>query len=679
LWWFSVQGRDNARGLKSLFKSLFGAQTCFCVRALMKCILAGLCFLASLIIDPALAAEWQPISPDDLHMTSEPKAPGAPAIVLYRQVDRNDHDSVESVYVRIKILTEEGRKYADIEIPFAKESEHITDVQGRTIRPDGSIANFDGKPYDKQLVSRHGSKVVATTFALPDAQVGSIIEYRYRNYMQRGYVFDSHWILSLPLFTRYAKFSLVKYEYLSLRVSWPMGMPPGTPATPNLKSDVTRLEVHDVPAFAVEEYMPPENQLKYRVDFIYSSDTNPPNDPAGYWKLFNKTRLKRVDSFLDEPRAMREALAQIVQPGDSPEIKLHKIYARTQKIHNITFERRKTDDELKREDRKENKNVQDVWQRGYGTGEEITWLFVALARAADIPADPVLISTRDQYFFAEGVMNESQLNTNAAIVSLNGKELYLDPGYAFAPYGVLPWFETAVRGMKLNKQGGEWISTPPPRPTDSRVEHGAEFQLDSSGTLKGKVSVTYSGLEALWRRVEERNEDDTDRKQFLEDQLKAEVPVGITVELTNRPDWDSSDTTLVAEFDVEIPGWAASAGKRALLNMGVFGAAQKGVFTHVQREQPLYFDFPTQQIDEVAIALPKNLRATNLPPPRIVDASVIQYILTVDADAGTLHIKRQLTSDMVLVASKFYPKIREVFQAVRDGDETQITLVAQGK
>ena len=45
-------------------------------------------------------------------MTSEPAAPGAPAIYLYRQVDRDDEGDREYNYVRVKILTEEGRKYA---------------------------------------------------------------------------------------------------------------------------------------------------------------------------------------------------------------------------------------------------------------------------------------------------------------------------------------------------------------------------------------------------------------------------------------------------------------------------------------------------------------------------------------------------------------------------------------
>jgi hypothetical protein len=34
--------------------------------------------------------DWLPVTPEELKMIGEPKAPGAPAIYLYRQVDRKD-------------------------------------------------------------------------------------------------------------------------------------------------------------------------------------------------------------------------------------------------------------------------------------------------------------------------------------------------------------------------------------------------------------------------------------------------------------------------------------------------------------------------------------------------------------------------------------------------------------
>src|SRR5579864_5215925 len=115
-------------------------------------------------------AGFQPVSSDELKMTSEPKAPGAPAIILYRQVDRDDNGrtSHEDNYVRIKILTEEGRKYANVEIPFQKGSDDVVNVHARTIRPDGSIADFDGRVFEKTLVKGKNIRYLAKTFTLSD-------------------------------------------------------------------------------------------------------------------------------------------------------------------------------------------------------------------------------------------------------------------------------------------------------------------------------------------------------------------------------------------------------------------------------------------------------------------------------------------------------------------------------
>ena len=69
-------------------------------------------------------------------MTSEPLAPGAPAIILYREVERDDSSQGtvhEKNYYRIKILTEEGRKYANIEISFVKDVDEVVHIRARTI------------------------------------------------------------------------------------------------------------------------------------------------------------------------------------------------------------------------------------------------------------------------------------------------------------------------------------------------------------------------------------------------------------------------------------------------------------------------------------------------------------------------------------------------------------------
>jgi hypothetical protein len=617
--------------------------------------------------------DWLPISPEELKMTSVPEAPGAPAVYLYRQVDRDDsRNGHEYNYVRIKILTEEGRKYGDVEIPFFKGEGNISGIKARTIRPDGSIAHFEGKAFDKTIVKAKGLKYQAKTFTLPDVQVGSVIEYHYMMDLEENWVFNSHWILSEELFTKRAKFTLKPNTEFGLRWSWPIGLPPGTKA-PEKEGGLIRLETQNVPAFQVEDYMPPENELKYRVDFVYS-DNNDEQDTVKFWKKEGKRYNDRVEAFTGRRKAMEQAVAGIVVPNDTPDAKLQKIYDRVQKVRNTSWEVSKTEQEAKREKQKDVNNVEDLWKQGYGDSRQINWLFLALARAAGFEAYSVYISSRNEYFFKPQVMSVSQLNGDVVLVKLNGKDVYCDPAMKFAPFGLLPWPETGVQGLKLDKDGGSWVTTTLPQSSVSQIQRKADMKLTETGSLEGKVSVTFSGLEALQRRIEQRNEDDANRKKFLEDQLREYIPVGIDVELTNKPDWGSSAPTLVAEYDLKVQGWASGAGKRALVPMGLFSATEKHVFEHANRVHPIYFEYPFEKIDEVAIDLPLAWKVSSLPAPQNQDAKAVLYLMKAEDDKGTLHVTRRLRVDLVMVDPKSYPVLRSFFQVVRSGDDQQVVL-----
>ncbi len=623
---------------------------------------------------PTSADEWQPISQEELKMTSVPEAPGAQAVILYRQVDRDDGRNGHQVdYMRIKILTEEGRKYANVEIPFFREQGSIHGVRARSIRPDGTIANFDGKVYEQTIVKAKGVKFLAKTLTLPDVQVGSIIEYRYTTDFQEGFVFDSRWVLSDELFTRHAKFSLKPNHDFSLRWVSPVGLPAGTTPAKE-EGEYIRLETRNVPAFQVEDYMPPENELKYRVDFIYSEDTVPEKEPAKFWKQEGKKQCDAAESFLNKKKAMEQVASQIVSPSDQPDVKLQKIYARVQQVRNLSFEKEKTEQELKREKQKDVNNVEDLWKRGYGDGHQVTWLFVALARAAGFEAYPVLVARRSEFFFNQGVMNPHQLNDNVALVKVNGQDQYFDPGTAFTPFGYLPWYETGVPGLKLTKDGGSWVQTPLPPSSASRIERKADLKLSLDGTLEGKLTVTYSGLDALWMRIEERNEDDTTRRKFLEDLAKQSVPTGIEIELTNKPDWASSLPNFVAEYSLKVPGWISGAGKRALMPVGLFSADEKQVFDHATRNYAAYFHYPYEKDDVINVELPLGWKVSSLPTVQNQDVKAAAYILKAEDKNGILHVSRTLRSDLYMVPKENYQALRQFFQVVRTGDEEQIIL-----
>jgi hypothetical protein len=628
----------------------------------------------------ARAEGFQPVNPDELKMTSEPQAPGAPAVILYRQVDRFDTARLahENDYVRVKILTEEGRKYADVEIPllFDVGGGDITNIHARTIRPDGSIVNFEGKAFTKTIAKARGLKYKAKTFTLPDVQVGSILEYYYTVDLPEDFIFESHWILSDELFTKHAKFTLLPYtsDYSNMHVRWSWHLLPDGAERPRQDPDqIVRLEVQNVPAFLTEDFMPPASELQSRVDFTYTDDFDI-KDAAKYWKNYGKQLNHTVESFAGKPKAMEEAVAQIVSPGDAPEVKLQKIYDRVQQMRNTSYELRKTAQEQQRAKEKENSNVEEVWKRGYGGGDELNWLFLGLARAAGFEAYAVYASQRNHYFFDPSFMDKNRLDSELILVKADGKDIFCDPGAEFTPFGMLMWPETGTAGLRLDKDGGTWIRTMMPESSASRIVRKADLTLSETGDLEGKLTVTFTGLEAMYRRLDERHEDDTARKKLLEDEVKEYIPAASEVDLTNQPDWKSSNPPLVAEFKLKIPGWSSGAGRRALLPVGIFSAGEKHVFEHAERVHPIYFDFPSQKEDDVTISLPSGWQVSGLPPVRNQDVKAAIYTLKAEGGKGTVHLSRTLTLDLMLVDVKYYASLRDFFQVVRTGDDEQIVL-----
>jgi transglutaminase-like putative cysteine protease len=623
---------------------------------------------------------FRPPLPDELKMTSEPLAPGGPAIILYRQVDRDDNALTghEDNYFRVKILTEEGRKQADVEIPYYKDSGDVTGIHARTIRPDGSVVDFDGKVFTKSLVKRRGVNYMAKTFTLPEVQVGSIIEYYYVAYLKEHWVFDSHWILSSELFTKSARFSLKPFEdnYNSLHLRWTyQGLPPGTLPPKQGPDRFIRLEASNIPAFQTEDYMPPENELKSRVDFSYSRDL-PESDADKFWAKTGKRLNGQLESFVDRRKAMEQAVAEIVAPDDPPETKLQKIYARVQEMRNTSYEVQKTEQEEARAKEKQGASVEDVWKSGHGSGVQLTWLFLALARAAGLEAYGLWVPNRANYFFNPSLMQSDRLDANVVLVKLPSKDIFCDPGAAFTPFGLLPWMETGVRGLRLDKKGVAWVQTPIPDSTVSRIERKANLKLSEKGDLEGKLAITFTGLEALRLRVDERNADEVERKKVLEDMVKAYIPAACELELTNKPDWNSSAPSMVAEFDLKIPGWASAAGHRALVSVGLFSAQEKHTFDHAERVHPIYVDYPFRELDDVSVEIPPSWRVASLPPGRSDLGRIVECTFAVEKDHSKLHWTRMLNLNFVILETKYYGPLRSFFQSVRGTDEEQIVLEA---
>jgi hypothetical protein len=459
----------------------------------------------------AFATDWPPISDSDRALTSIPAQPGAPAVILVREQTDDNMNNLLIVYERIKILTDAGRKYATIELPYSRQVS-ISELSGRTIHADGSVIPFAGTPIDTTRIGADGIAIAMKACTLPDAEVGSIIDLRYSLRYIDHRVFPPEWEVQTDLFQQKAYFKFIPLQnrgdanvqldhgQIARTLSWApfLGngaqpeihkLPANTFATVHDVLLWVDLKLTDVPALIEEPFMPPASLLKWRVYFYYQG--TPKADE--YWQNEEKFWNKDVETFVGRNEGIATAVSRVASPADTPEQKVQKIYALVASLKNESrdpkFARQKAyaleyksaecimesgitgiaasggpagcvhTENSPVEQKRQTRGVRDVLQEG-GSHDELNRLFVAMVRAAGIPASLIWVTDRSQQAFIKEFLSTDQLDGEIAVVQLDGKDVFLDPGTRFCPYGITDWRYSSVMGLRQNTNGSGLGETP---------------------------------------------------------------------------------------------------------------------------------------------------------------------------------------------------------------------------
>lgn len=640
-----------------------------------------------------MAVEWPPVSPEELSMTSLKEQPGASAVILDRQETDDDMNNAHELYERIKILTDAGRDYANVEIPYSRRGFSIGGISGRTIHADGTIIPFDGKPFDKTVIKGGGVRINVKSFTLPDVQVGSIIDFRYSLRYDDNRVLPPFWEVQNELFQRKAYFKFIPFQnhgnvdiildhnQISTGIAWQPfigngtqpqlhNLPYSSSATVHTVSYWVDLSLKDVPAFVEEPYMPPASLLKWRVYFYYQQNL----EAGDYWKAHGKFWNKDVEGFVGHNRGVAEAVAKAVSPSDSPEQKVRKIYAFVGSLENQDYIPERTAQEQKVLELKDNKGADDVLEHRSGTHDDLNRLFVAMVRAAAIPASMMLVPDRSHEIFIKQVLSMSQFDAEIAVVQLGGKDVFLDPGTKFCPYGIIDWRYTGITGLRQTEKGAEIAETPPPQYRDSISTRRADVALNQQGILEGTVALVFKGTAAMSHRQEAGKTDAQGRKKLLEDELREMLPGNAEIRLLNSPDWDNPETPLIGQFYISCP-FAVAAGKRLMLSEHLFQFNEKSRFAAEHRSNAVYFNTPWQEADEVFIKLPPGMEVESLAPNDLVKLPYAVYQVQQKLNQpDQVYSRRDFIMGQALFTPNEYPGVKGFFDKVKNDDD-QPTLV----
>jgi hypothetical protein len=444
-------------------------------------------------------------------------------------------------------------------------------------------------------------------------------------------------------------------------------LPPGNKVREGL--DGFDLIVNDIPALTDEEYQPPLDSFSYRLLFYYASQLT----GGEFWQNEGKIWSKDVDRFANPSGKIRDAVAQLVAPGGTDDQKLEKIYAAVMQIDNTRFSREHSAQENKAQGLRV-KTAADIWEQKRGSDDEITRLFIAMARAAGLKAYAMIVTERDKNLWNTGYLDWNQFEDEIAIVSVGGKEQFFDPGQRYCDYGKLHWMHTQLMGIRQTDQGQAVTVTPAANYQDNSTMRVADLQLSADGQVKGVARITMNGVEALRWRQEALRTDEQEMKKKFEDEQQATVPAGVVVKMSHFLGLTDPGSPLMAVMDVN-GNMGTQTGKRIILPSALFEANVKPPFAAATRESPIDLRYPYIAQDDFKLELAPGLTVKNLPTNAEVPLQAVgKYRANYSSPENGYELSRIVAMGKTLFPTAQYGDLRDFYQKMGAQDQQQIVL-----
>jgi hypothetical protein len=642
-------------------------------------ILAACCALAS----GASSPDWRPVDSALLSMKAPVIDKDADVEGVFWDISVEDADTggdLETVlhhYIRLKVFTERGKEYVSkVEIPYSGKDK-ITDIEGRTIKADGSSVMLQKEAiFERTLASAGKFKIKAKTFALPAVEPGVIVEYRWKEV--RPFKTYTRFYLQRDIPIQEVAYHIKPYQA--------PGVPYGYRAVTfnHQRVPLSRepngfyaLRLEHVPAFKQEPQMPPEDTIRAFVLGFYRENDKSESDQ--FWQEFGRKQYEKIKPRIKPNDDVKKATVAAIEGARQPEEIIEKIF------HFVRSKVKNIDDDAsgltpdQRAKIKDNKSPADTLKHGTGTGEDIALLFASMVTAAGLDARIALTGDRGDFFFDPKFPDTYFLSSADVAVRVGDAWRFYDPSSAYLTPGMLSWREEFNSALIPDAKEPLFVSIPLSPPDKSLEKRTAKLQLSEDGTLEGDVRIEYTGHLG----AEKKEYDDADSQTEREETLKKAVKDRLsTAELSNIQieNVTDHDKPFTYRFHIRVPAYAQRTGKRLFLQPAFFQKGIKPLFATSDRKYEVYFHFPWSENDEVEVNLPQGYDLESpegIVPIDLGPVGKHQIKLMVSNDHTLLICKREFSfggGNHILFQVAQYPALKRAFDDIHEADNHTITL-----
>jgi transglutaminase-like putative cysteine protease len=405
---------------------------------------------------------------------------------------------------RIKIFSEAGIKWAEIEIPFYHEGqiyEEVYDLEATTYNPENGAFRMTSL----NVATCHDEKVneywSIKKIAIPDVKPGSIIEYRYKISSQykfnlRDWEFQSR----IPIvYSEYEVKMIPFYEYVFLlqgakkfdsQTSYEATGLTRQYGPVNYHDMVYKYVMKNIPGFNDEEYITSINDYLIKIGFQLSKVINTRGETTtviSTWTELLKDMLKdqNVTKFANKSEKLSPKL---ISP-DSLKNKSQK-----EKFDFIINYVKANFSWNKINNKYSSKSPTDLLKDKLGNAADLNLLAIGLLNAAGIEAYPLIISTRENGKIKLDYPYLKFFNYLLISATIDGKNVLSDATDILCPNDRIPTRCLNDRGLLIKPGDVQWISLQNSVPSEIQ----ATISIDSIGNVSHTSSIIsaseYDGL-----------------------------------------------------------------------------------------------------------------------------------------------------------------------------------------
>jgi len=462
--------------------------------------------------------KWGKIPPEDLAITTYEAEPDAEAVILvdYAVIDidlSRDYYVNYTYHVRTKILTKEGVDRASVKIPYYKK-EKVVGLKAQTIN-DGQVIRVDRKNiFDEKVTDRYNHK----SFAFPDVQVGSIIEYQYTLQSTNLVVLDN-WYFQTDIPVRHSECRFTIPEHLEYVILSNLDRAFDIREDKNTKignsyASTYRFVMNNVEGRKEEPFITTMNDYYNNIKFQLATYIHPHNgfrekfmkDWPDLIKLWweHESGGKQVKNKMNHKKILNDARA-ITTGITDPEKKAKALYKFVQNAY--TWNERFSD--YIHENR-----LNIAYEKKAGNSSEINLSLLACLQDADIEAYPVRLSTREYGKIQKIYPIVEQFNHIVVLAKIGNKEYLLDAIDKNLTFNMLHPLSLSGEGllMQQKQKEAEWVSLTPSKTLEIV---NINLNLDSDEPA-AELTGAYTGYRAWRKRYEKDKQDEED---YIENRL----------------------------------------------------------------------------------------------------------------------------------------------------------------